>query len=58
MKQTKNTMKLGVASMAGQFAIGSISSKVPGSSKSAGTINTALYLTNVGQLVKVSKKII
>ena len=55
MSEAKDTMKLGVASMAGMGVMGAMTS-VPGmpaqASQTAGVVGSGLTLLNVGQLAK------
>ena len=58
LKLAKETIGVGVASIAGQVVVGTISSRAGSKSlNTVKTINSGLQLTNVGQLAKVGKNI-
>ena len=60
MKQAKNTMKLGIGTSVGSFAMGAVGgvSGMPAQAKiGLGTAQTGLGLLNVGQLAKTGMSI-
>ena len=61
MGAAKDQMKVGMATMGGQFAIGTMSNLpgMPAAAKGTANIaNAGLGLVNVGQLVKTTKTVI
>lgn len=53
LKDVKDSVKLGITSVAGLGVVGAIGSNVPGSSGIQSSVSTGVNLANVGQMGKV-----